>query len=83
MIRKLAVVGAIVMGVVALVAGPAFAHVEIERAQRADDEFYRRLDEHAVAMSASMRAGLIRKEPIRRHNARDRRPVDVATCNNP
>jgi uncharacterized protein YcnI len=31
MIRKLAVVGAIVTGVVALVAGPAFAHVEIER----------------------------------------------------
>ena len=31
MIRKLAIVGAIVTGVVALVAGPAFAHVEIER----------------------------------------------------
>lgn len=31
MIRKLAVVGAIVTGVVVLVAGPAFAHVEIER----------------------------------------------------
>lgn len=31
MIRRLAVVGAIVTGVVALVAGPAFAHVEIER----------------------------------------------------
>jgi uncharacterized protein YcnI len=31
MIRKLAVVGAIVVGVVALMAGPAFAHVEIER----------------------------------------------------
>jgi uncharacterized protein YcnI len=31
MIRKLAVVGVIVTGVVALVAGPAFAHVEIER----------------------------------------------------
>ncbi|MGZ4804663.1 MAG: YcnI family copper-binding membrane protein [Acidimicrobiia bacterium] len=31
MIRRLAIVGAIVTGVVALVAGPAFAHVEIER----------------------------------------------------
>jgi uncharacterized protein YcnI len=31
MIRKLAVVGAIITGVVVLVAGPAFAHVEIER----------------------------------------------------
>ncbi len=31
MIRRLVVVGAIVTGVVALVAGPAFAHVEIER----------------------------------------------------
>jgi uncharacterized protein YcnI len=31
MIRRLAMVGAIVTGVVALVAGPAFAHVEIER----------------------------------------------------
>lgn len=31
MIRKLVVVGAIITGVVALVAGPAFAHVEIER----------------------------------------------------
>jgi uncharacterized protein YcnI len=31
MIRKLAAVGAIVTGVVALVAGPAFAHVEIQR----------------------------------------------------
>ena len=31
MIRKLAMVGAIVTGVVALMAGPAFAHVEIER----------------------------------------------------
>jgi uncharacterized protein YcnI len=31
MIRKVAIVGAIVAGVVALVAGPAFAHVEIER----------------------------------------------------
>jgi uncharacterized protein YcnI len=31
MIRKLATVGAIVTGVVVLVAGPAFAHVEIER----------------------------------------------------
>jgi uncharacterized protein YcnI len=31
MIRKLAVVGAIVTGVVVLIAGPAFAHVEIER----------------------------------------------------
>ena len=31
MIRKLAIVGAIVTGAVALVAGPAFAHVEIER----------------------------------------------------
>jgi len=31
MIRKLAVVGAIVIGVVGLIAGPAFAHVEIER----------------------------------------------------
>jgi uncharacterized protein YcnI len=31
MIRKLVVAGAIVTGVVALVAGPAFAHVEIER----------------------------------------------------
>jgi uncharacterized protein YcnI len=31
MIRKLAVVGAIVTGVVFLIAGPAFAHVEIER----------------------------------------------------
>ncbi len=31
MIRKLAAAGAIVIGVVALVAGPAFAHVEIQR----------------------------------------------------
>ena len=31
MIRKLAIVGAIVTGVVVLMAGPAFAHVEIER----------------------------------------------------
>jgi len=31
MIRKLAIVGAIVTGAVAMVAGPAFAHVEIER----------------------------------------------------
>ncbi len=31
MIRKLVVVGAIITGVVALAAGPAFAHVEIER----------------------------------------------------
>jgi uncharacterized protein YcnI len=31
MIRKLAVVGAIITGVIALVAGPAFAHAEIER----------------------------------------------------
>ena len=31
MIRKLAVVGAIIAGVVVLVAGPAFAHVEIQR----------------------------------------------------
>src|SRR3954471_1508310 len=31
MIRKLAIVGAIVTGVVALAAGSAFAHVEIER----------------------------------------------------
>jgi uncharacterized protein YcnI len=31
MIRKLAMLGAVVTGVVALVAGPAFAHVEIER----------------------------------------------------
>jgi uncharacterized protein YcnI len=31
MIRKLVVVGAIITGVVALMAGPAFAHVEIER----------------------------------------------------
>jgi periplasmic copper chaperone A len=31
MIRRLAVVGAIVIGVVGLMAGPAFAHVEIER----------------------------------------------------
>jgi uncharacterized protein YcnI len=31
MIRKLAIAGAIVTGVVALVAGPAFAHVEISR----------------------------------------------------
>jgi uncharacterized protein YcnI len=34
MIRKLAVVGAIVTGAVALVAGPACAHVEIEREGR-------------------------------------------------
>jgi uncharacterized protein YcnI len=31
MIRKLVVVGAVITGVIALVAGPAFAHVEIER----------------------------------------------------